>query len=67
VRVKRRPARRILDTSDDHEELVVRPKDVQDNATPSGSAMATMVLFKLAASTGEGRYADAAETALSLM
>ncbi len=29
-----------FDTSDDHEELVVRPKDVQDNATPSGSAMA---------------------------
>lgn len=41
-----------FDTSDDHEELVVRPKDVQGNATPSGSAMATMVLSKLGAYTG---------------
>jgi len=53
------------DTSDDHEELVVRPKDVQDNATPSGSAMATNVLFKLAAYTGEAKYADAGEAALA--
>jgi uncharacterized protein YyaL (SSP411 family) len=54
-----------FDTSDDHEELVVRPKDVQDNATPSGSAMATMVLFKLGAYTGEARYAEAAEAAVA--
>ncbi len=54
-----------FDTSDDHENLVVRPKDVQDNATPSGSAMATVVLFKLAAYTGNARYADAAEAAVA--
>jgi uncharacterized protein YyaL (SSP411 family) len=54
-----------FDTSDDHEELVVRPKDVQDNATPSGSAMATMVLFKLGAYTGDRRYVDAAEAAVA--
>jgi uncharacterized protein YyaL (SSP411 family) len=54
-----------FDTSDDHEELVVRPKDVQDNATPSGSAMATMVLFKLGAYTGEERYVEAAEKAVA--
>ncbi|MCC7161450.1 MAG: thioredoxin domain-containing protein [Anaerolineae bacterium] len=54
-----------FDTSDDHEELVVRPKDVQDNATPSGSAMAAMVLFKLGAYTGEARYIDAAEAAVA--
>ena len=29
------------DTSDDHEQLILRPKDVQDNAVPSGNAMAT--------------------------
>lgn len=39
--------RGFLDTSDYHENLVVRPKDVHDNARPSGSTMATMVLFKL--------------------
>lgn len=54
-----------FDTSDDHENLVIRPKDVQDNATPSGSAMATMMLFKLAAYTGEAKYADAAEPAVA--
>jgi uncharacterized protein YyaL (SSP411 family) len=54
-----------FDTSDDHENLVVRPKDVQDNATPSGSAMAVTVLAKLAAFTGDARYADAVETALA--
>jgi hypothetical protein len=53
-----------FDTSDDHETLVARPKGMQDNAIPSGSAMAVTVLLKLAALTGEGRYRDAAEGAL---
>ncbi len=53
-----------FDTADDHEALVLRPKDVQDNATPSGSALLTTVLLKLAALTGEARYADAAAQAL---
>lgn len=53
------------DASDDHEMLVVRPKDVQDNATRSGSAMATRVLFKLAAYTGEAKYGKAGERALA--
>ncbi|HEX9736461.1 MAG TPA: thioredoxin domain-containing protein [Thermoanaerobaculia bacterium] len=58
------PGGGFFDTSDDHEELVARPKGVQDNAVPSGNAMATTVLLKLAAWTGEGRYRDAAEAAL---
>jgi uncharacterized protein YyaL (SSP411 family) len=47
--------------------LVVRPKGCvkaygfADNATPSGSAMARMVLFKLGAYTGEARDVKAAE------
>ena len=53
-----------FDTSDDHETLVTRPKDVQDNAVPSGNAMAATVLFKLAAYTGDARYTTAAERAL---
>ncbi len=53
-----------FDTSDDHERLVTRPRDPQDNAVPSGNAMAVTVLLKLAAFTGESRYADAAERAL---
>jgi uncharacterized protein YyaL (SSP411 family) len=54
-----------FDTADDHEALVVRPKDPQDNATPSGGSMATRVLLRLAALTGERRYADAAARALA--
>ena len=54
-----------FDTASDHERLVTRPKDTQDNAVPSGGAMATHVLLRLAALTGEGRYRDAAERAIA--
>ena len=53
-----------FDTSSDHESLVVRPKSMQDNATPSGNAMAATVLFKLAAFTGNGGYTEIAEKML---
>jgi uncharacterized protein YyaL (SSP411 family) len=60
----RDPSGGFFDTSDDHERLVVRPKDLQDNATPSGGAMAAAVLLRLAAFTGERRYRERAEEAL---
>ena len=53
-----------FDTSDDHETLVTRPKDIQDNATPSGNAMAATALLKLAALTSDSRYSDIAESML---
>ena len=56
------PAGGFFDTSDDHEELLHRPKDVQDNATPSGNSMAAHVLLRLGLLTGEGRYWDTAES-----
>jgi uncharacterized protein YyaL (SSP411 family) len=52
-----------FDTSDDHETLITRPRDLQDNAVPSGNAMASTVLLKLAALTGESRYEDEARAA----
>ncbi len=55
------------DTSDDHEQLVLRPKDLQDNATPSGNAMAATVLLKLALYTGEARYAETAAQAMRVV
>ena len=58
------PAGGFFDTAIDHEALITRPKDPQDNAVPSGGAMAATVLLRLAGFTGEGRYRDAAERAL---
>jgi uncharacterized protein YyaL (SSP411 family) len=40
------------DTSDDHEALITRPRDLQDNATPSGNAMAVTALLKLGGLAG---------------
>ncbi|MFL5679679.1 MAG: thioredoxin domain-containing protein [Chloroflexota bacterium] len=61
------PAGGFFDTADDHERLVTRPKDVQDNAVPAGNSMATHVLLRLAALTGEGSYRTAAERAIALV
>ena len=48
------------DTSDDHDELIVRPRNVQDNATPSGNAMMAYDLLRLTGFTAETRYEEAA-------
>jgi uncharacterized protein YyaL (SSP411 family) len=56
-----------FDTSDDHESLITRPRDLQDNATPSGNAMATAALLKLAGLSNELRYVDIAHEALAQM
>jgi uncharacterized protein YyaL (SSP411 family) len=56
-----------FDTSDDHESLITRPRDLQDNATPSGNAMATAALLKLAGLSNELRYLDIAHEALAQM
>jgi uncharacterized protein YyaL (SSP411 family) len=53
-------------TARDHEELVHRPKPGHDNATPSGNAIAAWALGRLAAITGELRFARAAERTLEL-
>jgi uncharacterized protein YyaL (SSP411 family) len=52
------------DTADDAEELVVRPRDVFDNATPSGSSAAVMALLRLGELVGEAAYREVAERAL---
>jgi uncharacterized protein YyaL (SSP411 family) len=53
-------------TARDHEPLIQRPKPGHDNATPSGNAVAAWGLGRLAAVTGEKRYARAAERTLEL-
>ena len=53
-----------FDTSDDHETLIVRPRNLQDNVTPSGNGMMATQFLRLAAYTGDSRYDDAARTVL---
>jgi len=55
------------DTSDDHEALVIRPRELQDNAVPSGNAMAACVLLRLTALAVEPRYAELARQSLAEM
>jgi len=56
-----------FDTPHDGETLLIRPKDISDNATPSGNALACEALLKLAAYTDNGKYRDLAEQALALV
>lgn len=56
-----------FDTADDHEQLVARPKNLQDNAMPAGNSMAVRILLLLAAYTGEAGYETPAKTALSAL
>jgi uncharacterized protein YyaL (SSP411 family) len=53
------------DTASDHEQLVTRPKDVFDNATPSGNSVAADLFSRLALLTDDARYREAAEGILS--
>jgi uncharacterized protein YyaL (SSP411 family) len=54
-------------TSSDHEQLVVRRKDIEDAPIPSGSSSAAVGLLRLAALTGEARYEEAAVSHLRLV
>jgi uncharacterized protein YyaL (SSP411 family) len=60
----RDPAGGFFDSSDDQESLIARPKDIQDNATPSGNALAALALLQLSAYTGQGDWRDIAEEML---
>jgi uncharacterized protein YyaL (SSP411 family) len=59
------PGGGFFDTSDDHETLIARPRELQDNAVPSGNAMAALVLLRLAGLASEPRYAELAQRSLS--
>jgi hypothetical protein len=55
------------DTGIDHERLIVRPRNLYDNAVPSGSSVAIETLLRLAELTGEREYEQRAVAALRPM
>src|SRR5207247_9595807 len=57
----------LYDTGVDHERLIVRPRNLFDNAVPCGSSVAIETLFRLAILTGESRYEATAVRALRPM
>ncbi len=52
------------DTAADHEELVTRPRDVYDNASPSGNSVAVDVLLRLSVLLEREDYRERAEAVL---
>jgi uncharacterized protein YyaL (SSP411 family) len=54
-------------TSDDHEQLLTRRKDLEDSPIPSGSSSAALGLLRLAALTGEDVYQRHALSVLGLL
>jgi len=54
-------------TSDDHEELIARRKDIDDHPIPSGNASAALGLLRLGALSGERRYEELSVGVLRLL
>jgi uncharacterized protein len=54
-------------TSDDHESLLYRPKDFDDNAVPAGNSVAAEVLLTLSLLTGEDRHRAITEEMLETL
>ncbi len=53
-----------FDTRDDHEQLISRPKSIQDTPIPSGNSLAVSLLLKLAALNGDEHYTEKASVEL---
>ncbi len=56
-----------FDTRDDHETLLIRPKEIQDNATPSGNSLAVFALLQLSIFEGNQQLRGLAEKMLESM
>ena len=54
----------LYDAGSDHDRLIVRPRDLFDNAVPCGNSAATMALLRLAMHTGDAKYEEVATAAL---
>ncbi len=54
-------------TSDDHEQLIHRPKPASDEAIPSGNGVAAQALLRLGHLLGAAHYLDAAHNTLAVL
>jgi len=54
-----------FDTGSEQEQLILRPKDLQDNATPSGNSQAAMALLVMSGYTGSSEWRIMAEKMLA--
>ena len=60
------PAQRLFhDAAEDAEPLLVRPRDIMDNATPSGNSLAAEFLARSAAITGSVEHGEVADTVIA--
>ena len=57
----------LYDTGIDHEKLLIRPRDLQDNASPAGNSLATFALLKMYAYTAKQQYYEIAMRNLGSM
>jgi uncharacterized protein YyaL (SSP411 family) len=57
----------VFTTADDAEALIVRQKDLMDNATPSANSVTANALYRLGALTGENRFVNLADQTLQLI
>jgi uncharacterized protein YyaL (SSP411 family) len=54
----------LYDTASGHEALILRPRSLEDNPTPSGGSLSLLAVLQLAALSGEARYQERAEDVL---
>ena len=60
------PAQQLFhDAAEDAEPLLVRPRDIMDNATPSGNSLAAEFLARSAAITGSVEHGEVADTVIA--
>ena len=57
-------SKQFFDTSIDHEELIIRPREISDNAIPSGASIACKVLLKMAIYTDDNKIKDIAHLSI---
>ena len=51
----------LYDTGSDHDRLIVRPRDLFDNAVPCGNSGAVMALLRLGLHTGDSKYQESSD------